>query len=93
MKRIFTFTFASFLLLSASFASAQSFGAGMMGSSFSGYQGTAQAGNTIQAALPMFGLTTQPNGQALTATQGNTAQDSLSAFMPMLQFFGSARTF
>lgn len=93
MKKIFTFTFASFLLLSASFASAQSFGAGMMGGGFSGFQGTTQTSNTSQATLPMFGLANQPNGQVSATTQGNTAQDSLSAFMPMLQFFGSARPF
>lgn len=93
MKKIFTFTFASFLLLSASFASAQSFGAGMMGGGFSGFQGTPQTSNTTQATLPMFGLANQPSSQVPIATQGNTAQDNLSALMPMLQFFGSARNF
>lgn len=95
MKRITTFAFAACLLLSASFASAQTFGSGMMGAGFSGFQGTTQTqpSNNTQAAWPMFGFGAQTNGQTGTVNQGTTAQDSLAAFMPMLQFFGSSRGF
>ncbi|EGY23902.1 hypothetical protein DA2_3891 [Desulfovibrio sp. A2] len=94
MKRITTFAFGLALLLTASFASAQTFGAGMMGAGLSGFQGTAQTSNTTQFTWPMFGFGTQTGGQTTTtAAQGATAQGNLAAFMPMLQLFGGSSSF
>ena len=92
MKKLISSSILAVVISTASLASAQTFGPTMMGGGFAGLPGTAATSATTPAAWPMFGFGAQSVSQSNAVSQTGTAQQNLSAFMPMLQWLGGFGT-